>query len=1113
MTPNNTGKTEPCTQISSNCVLWQGPDISCINLCHGDTISDTVSKLATKLCDHIAASCTCNPTLAIDIKCITGVSDVTNLDQVVQGIIDYVCALTPGGSASLPSINLCKNLQYTDGAGNLITSLPLDQFALLLGNEICTILNDIAVIQNDITNIFSRLTVLEDCVLPCTPAEAADFLLTSSCLFSGQQVKVSTLVLALETQFCALRTATGDPTAINNAINAQCLFGTDLQLSTGVSYGSLSDWKSNPANLADSHINQWLVICDLYNAVKSIQENCCDSGCATTTFAYAYTIQETLGVATGINFNFTTSSIPTGFSDCGSIITITDKNGATVTQAFDAFILQSDSAGITVTITSLDVTASLQVQVQFCVSDSANTCQEVQNQTIPLGIACPTDFAIGTPITNTSIPVQWTNGLGTTVTYTVTATDVGTGATAASIVVTSPGVSVSEVISGLSPGTTYNFTLTITTSSGLSQTCPSITGSTTGVSCTTITTTTVAAGVGSPDADWIYLGYNSTGPVEYYYDPVANQVVPVNRSVTPVDIRTAFDGGGATDPSVSAGGVVNFDISTGGMTALDTITASYSTDGITFVTASSVSGSGIANPFNFNFATGVTSGKLYVRVQVENGGSKSPYAEFVWDFDSSLFIRSAGPLTNVLGTPGGSTYPNGLDTESTSLTCGSSVFNTGNKVNFYYIRPFINSGITYYVYVSFTETGAVGRVALCCGVPAILGSDNLTNNEQKYIPFGLSGTYDIDFIVEGAPTFTVPTPPVSGTLVDNGTTNSFGENRKPLSRRYTYTHDGVSDRSDRFGVVLTNSAGTTTTSRNYQVQVVPQAYTGLAGTAKNIYAFIDTTSYTVSRGTALINGLTAWSTEYASTCSWTGNLYIIPVQDNKWLGYVKAIVDDGTSATLDPAAAWVALRALPTSWTGGAAVPITGVLMLAFSNESHSEYHSNTLVAGFTGGTTQPSATYLTNYDEYNDAITGSAVSTWGASQSFGGTSPFTAGFSALYYPTTGGVAGSEAAALLQGLGSYYARMIDSFEYGVKTHVDVTAYLQSGVTPSASNPYQSSKTGGGTPVNGLLKKKWLMMLNQGYTAPADWDFASVRFKNDMTAAANKGTGGPCPSTP
>ena len=40
-----------------------------------------------------------------------------------------------------------------------------------------------------------------------------------------------------------------------------------------------------------------------------------------------------------------------------------------------------------------------------------------------------------------------------------------------------------------------------------------------------------------------------------------------------------------------------------------------------------------------------------------------------------------------------------------------------------------------------------------------------------------------------------------------------------------------------------------------------------------------------------------------------------------------------------------------------------------------------------------------------------------------------------------------------------------------------------------------------------------MMLNQGYTAPADWDFASVRFKNDMTAAANKGTGGACPSTP
>jgi len=40
----------PCSPISSNCVIWQGPDIPCIKLCTGDTVSDIVFKLATELC-------------------------------------------------------------------------------------------------------------------------------------------------------------------------------------------------------------------------------------------------------------------------------------------------------------------------------------------------------------------------------------------------------------------------------------------------------------------------------------------------------------------------------------------------------------------------------------------------------------------------------------------------------------------------------------------------------------------------------------------------------------------------------------------------------------------------------------------------------------------------------------------------------------------------------------------------------------------------------------------------------------------------------------------------------------------------------------------------------
>lgn len=1110
MIPSNNGKVEPCSHISSNCVIWQGPDIECINLCNGDTVSDVVNKLATEVCDLIDGTCTCNPTLNIDVGCLT-ITDPTNLDQVIDAIITQLCAntasagrpTTAGVTASLPSINLCENIQYEDAQGNLVTSLKLDEYAQLLGTKICSIMDQITLIQNDITNIFSRLVILEDCVLPCVPNEAADFLITSSCLLNAE-VRVSELVLAIETAFCNLETATGNPTAINNAINAQCLFGVDDRLSAGGTYSSDPEWKMNVANLSESHINQWVVICDLYNAVQSIQENCCDSGCDLTTFNFA---TSTVGTpVTTVEFNFTTSDIPAGFSDCGSTIKITDQAGAYVNQAFDILAFQS-SGTVSVAVSALDVTASLSVQVQFCVSDSANTCQETINRTIPLGITCPA-VTISNQ-TNTTVDASWTNTLGSTVTYLVEAIDAGTLAVAFSKTITNPGVSITETLTGLSAGTAYNVVLTITTAAGNSQVCTATPALTTGAACTSIVQNTVGSAAGTPDADWIYLGYDSVTPTDYYYDPGAEEIIPVNRIVTPVDIRTAHDGGGATDPTVSGAGLVNFDISTGGITALDTVSASYSTDGITFTTASSVSGP-LANPYNFNFATGVTSGKLYIRVQVENGGNKSPYAEMIYDFASGLLTRSAGPLTNVLADVSSSAYPNGLATQSQSLTCSSNNYQiTGSKIQWHYVRPYTIAGIQYYMYVEFASTTGAVRVVFCCEVPGLLLSENL--GRQQYVEYGGTGVYDIGYIgAEGALTFAIGSPPTVGTLVDNGNIGTVNESRNPLVRRYTYTHDGTTDHSDTFSVTLSNGPGTISESRSFQVQVVPDSYDGLPGLTKNIYAFIDTTSYTLSRGTTLINNLTAWHTAFNTACGASGTLYIIPVQDNKWLGYAKAIVDDGTSATLDPAAGWVALRNLPTSWTGGAAVPNTGVMMMAFSNESASDYHNTTLVAGFGAPVTQPTTAYMNNYDEWADILDGGARSPWGISQAFGGTSPFPDGIGALYYPTTGGPAAAEAAAILQGLASYYARMVEPYEYGVKTAVDVTAYLMNGVSASASNPYEGAKTTTSTPIEALYKKNWLMMLGQGYTPPADWDFAGDRFDDDLTAAAKGGSNASCP---
>jgi len=51
MIPTKSTASDPgCIPVSSDCVIWQGPNIPCINLCSGDAISEVTYKIADKLC-------------------------------------------------------------------------------------------------------------------------------------------------------------------------------------------------------------------------------------------------------------------------------------------------------------------------------------------------------------------------------------------------------------------------------------------------------------------------------------------------------------------------------------------------------------------------------------------------------------------------------------------------------------------------------------------------------------------------------------------------------------------------------------------------------------------------------------------------------------------------------------------------------------------------------------------------------------------------------------------------------------------------------------------------------------------------------------------------------
>ena len=108
---SSSATTNGCDNISSNCVIWQGPDIACIDLCSGDTISDVTAKLATKVCDLITNGVDANPNLAgLNLTCLNiAGKNPTELVPVLQEMVNSICANTGTGQTPTASSSLSSS--------------------------------------------------------------------------------------------------------------------------------------------------------------------------------------------------------------------------------------------------------------------------------------------------------------------------------------------------------------------------------------------------------------------------------------------------------------------------------------------------------------------------------------------------------------------------------------------------------------------------------------------------------------------------------------------------------------------------------------------------------------------------------------------------------------------------------------------------------------------------------------------------------------------------------------------------------------------------------------------------------------------------------------------
>lgn len=402
MTPSNSSlPKDTCVSTSSNCIVWEGSALPCIDLCNGDTISDVTYKLAVKLCDFIETQ----DLTGIDLSCIAEAcvscpDPEKTLTNIITLLITKTCELedlienldtTPTVNFPVLEINL-KCLAITDGNGNVLNDDTNEEIVQAIIDQVCTTADDVSAIGSEVDDHENRITTLENASTDIPEV-------ISNCLFVGGRT-VDVAYGILDADYCTFKDTVGSAEDIGTAIGQQC----DLPALVGNPAIVV-----NPTNLAESFNNLWVAYCNLLDRVSAIENTCCAPTCDDVKIGFSVTFNSdntvTLEFTSG-----TGTTIPVGWEDCGTTLDITDANGnstsvgLSITQNYTSpsIDLSGFTRGSTLTFTLNVKVCNGSFTCQKCITKTAvysgSGCCELCNTTSD-EVTIVYKIALNTPLT------------------------------------------------------------------------------------------------------------------------------------------------------------------------------------------------------------------------------------------------------------------------------------------------------------------------------------------------------------------------------------------------------------------------------------------------------------------------------------------------------------------------------------------------------------------------------------------------------------------------------------------------------------------------------------------------------------------------------------------
>ena len=382
-------KSTPCSVVSSTCVSWQGPDIPCIGLCKGDTVTDVVAKLGELVCDINTRAAD----VTVNVACLGG-GTYDNYNDVIQFITTKLCELytivddivIPAPVSLICDVAAC--LQAEAGG----TTLDVVNYAELIGQQYCILEGTVGTLSSVVSSHSSSIVTINN-TLSTLPATYAPKNSAYVCLGTGTAA-LTTIVAAIEQELCDLEAVTGTPAELAAEIVPFCNLTNEPALSLpGTMASAYPGWKVTVSTLADTINNMWITICDMRSLVTQLQD-CCNKTCADIDLGF-------FGVLNGSTlsiFASTGSVLPSQFVQCtspASTITITDTSLHTATYTFNdiaGIVDGSSSRDFDLSSSALNLSEDFTISVNYCFSNSTSdlVCQNTITFPMINTVACPT---------------------------------------------------------------------------------------------------------------------------------------------------------------------------------------------------------------------------------------------------------------------------------------------------------------------------------------------------------------------------------------------------------------------------------------------------------------------------------------------------------------------------------------------------------------------------------------------------------------------------------------------------------------------------------------------------------------------------------------------------